>query len=112
MVIVIEGETQFQEFFQKLSIPSTPKTILNPVLAKGIYRILCSCGSVYVGKTGRSVKIRLSIQNRYLSSGFLTHYTITELHHELGQIVFDKTSVVPTFIHVSSIDRSSCPAIL
>ena len=35
------------------------KDSVDPKLRKGIYSMPCSCGEVYIGETGRSIKLRL-----------------------------------------------------
>lgn len=88
-------KTVFKSTCKMSQLLPNPKDKLNPLSSKGVYSIPCSCGAVYIGETGRSIKTRLCEHQRYLRTGLLAKSAIAEHQHETGhQILFDSTSVV------------------
>ena len=67
----------------------------DPLLTPGIYKIPCTCGTVYVGMTDRSVQIRKVEHQRHVRLGHkekssIADHAITEGH----TILFDDTEVL------------------
>lgn len=83
---------------------SYPK-FLNSSISKRKTESFCSCGRVHIGKSSRSVKIRILEHNSCLRSNLRTHSAITEHHHQIGnQMLFDKTSVVARCLQLHMLD--------
>lgn len=49
---------------QICSMLHSTKDLRDPLTSAGVYRIRCSCGAVYIGTNGRSVKTRLTEHKR------------------------------------------------
>lgn len=86
------------------------------LMAKGIYSNPCTCGSVYIGENGRSIKIRLNEHKSCLRSGLSTHSAFAEHYHQTKhKILIDKRFVATKCsysIPVRYVNRLSCPSIL
>ncbi|CAG9836786.1 unnamed protein product [Diabrotica balteata] len=75
-------------------LPS-PKDPLPPLSSCGVYSIPCSCGHVYIGETGRSVKTRIQEHQRCIRSGLFSHSAVAEHCQETGHsILFEKTHII------------------
>jgi hypothetical protein len=68
----------------------------DPLSTPGVYRIPCSCGSVYVGMTKRSVNTRLSEHKRSCRLGQVEKSAVAEhtLEQEGHRIRFEDTQVI------------------
>ena len=68
----------------------------DPLSTPGVYRIPCTCGSVYVGTTKRSVKTRITEHKRNCRYGHTEKSAVAE--HTLSQdnhrIMFEETQVL------------------
>ena len=62
------------------------KDPIDPKLRKDIYSIPCSCGKIYIGETGRAIKIRIKEHcadirhERIKKSAISKHYQKTNRH--------------------------------
>jgi hypothetical protein len=62
------------------------KDKLDPQKCKGIYKIECSCGKCYIGKTGCSFQIRIkehgaNIKNECIRTSALAEHSLKTKHH-------------------------------
>jgi len=80
-------------------LPS-PKDQVQALLSKGVYKVPCSCGSVYIGETGRSVKTRISEHSRCVRLRSFSSSAIAEHHQNTGhKILFEESSVLAKTSH-------------
>ena len=62
------------------------KDPIDPIIHKGVYLITCSCDKVYIGETGRSMKVRFKEHsadlrlNRIQKSALAEHSSKTSHH--------------------------------
>ncbi|XP_030766936.1 uncharacterized protein LOC115890753 [Sitophilus oryzae] len=68
----------------------------DPLSSAGVYRIPCSCGSVYVGTTKRSINTRLTEHKRSCRLGqteksALAEHTITQVDHQISSSIIRKS---------------------
>jgi len=60
-----------------------------------VYKISCSCGLVYIGKTGRMVNLWIKEHQRDVRLKHVTQSALSEHNIETGhQILFDKTTII------------------
>ncbi|XP_018355601.1 PREDICTED: uncharacterized protein LOC108756357 [Trachymyrmex septentrionalis] len=72
-----------------------PKDQRPPLSSAGVYKILCFCGQVYVGETGRMVNLRIKEHQCDVRLKHVTQSALSEHNIETGhQILFDKTTTI------------------
>lgn len=80
---------------RKLSecLPSVKDSL--PLQTKGIYKIPCTCGKVYIGETRRTIKTRISEHERDTRLKHITQSALAEHKHDTGHnIKFAETEVI------------------
>ena len=76
------------------------KDPIEPKLLQGVYAIPCSCGKVYIGETGRSIKARLKEHNADIHHGRIKQSAITEHSHaSKHHICLEDLKVLAKILH-------------
>ena len=77
-----------------------PKDTVDPAKQDGmVYRILCECGKVYIGETGRSMQERMKEHDRDIRLARTQTSAVSEHAHETGHY--------PLWNEVKFIERNS-----
>ena len=80
---------------KRQEILRNPKDQRPPHSASQVYKISCSCGLVYIGKTGRMVNLWIKEHQRDVRLKHVTQSALSEHNIETGhQILFDKTTII------------------
>lgn len=75
-------------------LPSV-KDKIAPLLSQGVYRIPCSCGSVYIGETKRPISVRVSEHERCIRQRSIADSALAEHKYNTGhQILFNETKLL------------------
>lgn len=75
-------------------LPS-PKDSLDTLSSKGVYRIPCTCGLVYIGETGRSVGTRITEHKRSVKTRDIVRSALSEHNIQSGhKILFDESTIL------------------
>jgi hypothetical protein len=64
------------------------------MLGPGVYRIPCSCGKSYIGKTGRSLQACVKEHISNTTHNWISKSSIVEYSNSKHLIFFDKTKIV------------------
>nr|XP_012149152.1 PREDICTED: uncharacterized protein LOC105663622 [Megachile rotundata] len=86
--IVFTTHTKIGQLF------TSPKDLQPQLSTPGVYKIPCSCGQVYIGKTGRSVNTRLKEHDRCTRLGYIQSAVVEHQITTGHKILFDKTEVL------------------
>lgn len=91
----------FKPTTQLRDLHRSVKDSRDPLSSAGVYRIPCSCGSVYVGTTLRSIKTRISEHERNCRLNQFDKSAVAEHTQEKGNhiIKFRDTKVLSTTSH-------------
>jgi len=93
-------KTTFKPLNKISQILPSAKDARHALSCKGIYKIPCDCGSVYIGETGRSIQTRIKEHQRYVKTRSSAHSALAEHFLDTGhKICFDQTSVVSKSQH-------------
>ena len=75
-----------------------PKDQRLSLSSAGVYKILCSCGQVYIGEIGRMVNLRIKEHQCDVRLKHVMQSALSEHNIETGhQILFDKTITIAKF---------------
>ena len=76
-------------------ILKNPKDQRPPLSSARVYKILCSCGQVYIGETERMVNLWIKEHQHDVRLKHITQSALSEHNIETGhQILFDKTTTI------------------
>lgn len=93
-------KTVFKPLAKIKDILPSPKDKFSSLNSKGVYKIPCSCGLVYIGETGRSVKTRLTEHERCIRTGHFSNSAVAEHQLETGhKILFNQASLLCSAPH-------------
>ena len=70
---------------------------VNEFQKPGVYRILCKCGLVYIGETGRNLSLRLNCKKAELEKSALPKRSCTNDHRIKWNVVTILAMIIQSF---------------